>query len=1447
MGLPFRPTNPSQTDFAMKQQPMPGSHQLLFRGDAVTFELVLPQAEAGEAFLRTNLGHAALQREDIIAWTERNQPARGLEWHDLPMARVDERTFRLTVALLEVGHFEGKCLFFPEGKDEPGWPDGPNANINVEPGEYLCANSIYCAFVRQFDGSKNLARTSKTDQYLSGIQRLDQRGYTVIPPSGTFRNLIRELDFIIHELNCRILHLLPIHPTPTVFGRMGRFGSPYAALDFTGVDPALAEFDRKATPLDQFRELADAVHQRNAKLFIDLAINHTGWASKLHETHPEWFVREADGAFHCPGAWGVTWGDLTELDHSRRDLWKWLADVFLTWCERGVDGFRCDAGYMIPADAWRYITARVRREYPDTVFLLEGLGGDPAVTELLLDRANLNWAYSELFQNFTRDQITAYLPYAEQVSRTKGIMVHYAETHDNNRLAATSPTYARLRTSLAALASRNGAFGFTGGVEWFATEKIDVHEANALNWGAAENQVAHIARLNRILNSHPAFYDQTTLRFVATAGTDRKYDPDTLGFIRTDKTGKAALFVLANLNCEELNRVFWLPGELPFGESPLFDLITGETVALEQEDNRVSLLMAPGEIRCLTPDAAALERIRDYESRHILRPDRIDRQRARAVALELICRRRKQMAIPEVDADRLAEALLTDPEDFCQRFCNEDGELSVVVWRSPADLRRRVMVPPDHALLLLVPSRFRARILAAGNVLIQRDSLKAADGRHFMLFAPRRAPRQHTLHQLRIDLFGESGLRRETAELLLLSKGDDPVSLALDNDGVRAPGSVFLAGNGRGAMCHLPLPWGEVYSKYDALLAANLHPDHPEDRHVFWTRCRVWLRHQAHSQPCWIHTVVGFRLEHDGAGTWEFHLPAGGGRYVDLTFRLAMVPGRNAVTLDVTRLQRDDEDLYLADDTPVQVIFRPDIEDRNFHQTTKAAAGPETQWPGAVAAIDGGFAFAPSPGRSLHLTASAGEFRASAEWQYDVFHPVEAGRGLEAHGDLFSPGYFDVRLRGGDTVQLLGQALTPAEPKPLTATAAIPPAAPPGIPDFEGLLQRAMDVFVVRRGTLKTVVAGYPWFLDWGRDTLICARGLIAAGRTGEVADILLAFAQFAEKGTLPNILSGGTAANRDTSDAPLWLILACRDFHRAHPEFNLLEREVPGRGIDLRGVLTGIVESYLAGTANGIRVDAESGLVFSPSHFTWMDTNHPAGTPRQGYPVEIQALWFAALRFLAEIGAGRDWVELADMVRHSVASLFLREDGWLSDCIHARHGVGAAAGTPDDHLRPNQLLAITLGLVEDRSLRESILASTAELLIPGAICSLADRPVTHHLAIRGGAEGRLLNDPQRPYWGHYEGDEDTRRKPAYHNGTAWTWLFPSYPEAYLMTFGEPGRRTAKAILSSAKLLLADGCVGQLPEILDGDIPHTQRGCDAQAWGVTELYRVWKLAVRDRR
>lgn len=171
-----------------------------------------------------------------------------------------------------------------------------------------------------------------------------------------------------------------------------------------------------------------------------------------------------------------------------------------------------------------------------------------------------------------------------------------------------------------------------------------------------------------------------------------------------------------------------------------------------------------------------------------------------------------------------------------------------------------------------------------------------------------------------------------------------------------------------------------------------------------------------------------------------------------------------------------------------------------------------------------------------------------------------------------------------------------------------------------------MRRFIVKRDRENTIIAGYPWFLDWGRDTLIALRGLVKGEFETEAAAIIRQFACFEKDGTIPNVIRGLDDRNRDTSDAPLYLIVAARDYAEHHSN-RILDASCGGR--KLRDVLRSIVEPYRAGTPNGIVMDEESGLIFSPPHFTWMDTNFPAGTPREGYPIEIQALWYASLEFL--------------------------------------------------------------------------------------------------------------------------------------------------------------------------------------------------------------------------
>lgn len=1444
------------TDIRLAQTPAPGRSTVKFRGDAITFSLELSRFLSGKAWLRTTIGNIRTTRREAIQAVVREEPILGRAWYDIPMTRVSPLRFEITIALTETGHFEGKCLFFKTGAATPLWPPGDNAVINVQPADLCCANIIYNAFVRQF-GPNKAGGVETSPQQTESIRKLDHDGYTVIPPSGTFRDLIGELDFIIGELGCRILHLLPINPTPTTYGRMGRFGSPYAALDFTGIDPALAVFDPKATPLEQFMELADAVHRRNAKLIIDLAPNHTGWAAELHETHPEWLVRDEEGKIEAPGAWGVVWEDLTRLDYTNRELWKYMADVFLTWCGRGVDGFRCDAGYMIPVAAWNFIVAKVREQYPDTIFFLEGLGGKISVTRRILNESNFNWAYSELFQNYHRDQIQAYLPLADTIAEEDGIMVHFAETHDNNRLAATSTVYAAMRTALCALVSHCGGFGFANGVEWFATEKIMVHDACSLNWGAPVNQVARILRLSRLLKRHPAFWNGAHLRQIQQGGGDY------LAVVRHHPESGKRVMALVNLDTSSGVDARWREEDAGIHTQTWVDLITGETAVISKENGFYIHALPPGGVACLSPDLtdAALLDAPEEAGNPTALPARIYRQCLQALVLKVYRYFTGSIIVEGLDMDAACRDLARDPVRFCRSMNAKRQspderppdacESRVTPWQYPEDSRREVMVPPGHFLLIRAPHPFTARLTAnreeATHVIGAQTGLGLADGGHFALFMPSPAPNVHTPRLLKLTVHEPGKSRHLECPLLYLSVGEKAVAKTLFTRRELLGNTLgFLGTNGRGAMMRAKAQWGYIESKYDALLAANLNPDCPDTRWMMLIRCRAWLVFQGYSQDVSINCLTRFWCDPPDRACWEFVAPSGQGQHVVLMASAEMAREENRIQITFTRKKSAGEHPLLPNHKPVQLIIRPDIDDRSFHHLTKAYTGPETHWPGAVAPFPAGFSFSPQPERRLTVAAGSGHFIPEPEWQYMQYLPVDAERGMEPHTDLFSPGYFSAFLRGGESLALSAAVSMGAPPSPPPATRGQAPFPAPRDPAGDALplheaMAHALGHFIVKRQAHQTVIAGYPWFLDWGRDTLIVARGLIAAGRISEARDILIQFARFEEKGTLPNIILGENTGNRDTSDAPLWLLTACRDFIHATGDLGFLRQSCGGR--TLREVLLSIVTAYIKGTPNGIYADPETGLVFSPSHYTWMDTNFPAGTPREGYPVEIQALWRHALAFMEEIDPNArpiSWGEKAKQVRASIETLFyLRDQGYLSDCLHAGRGVSATHAEPDDALRPNQLLAVTLGALSDPRIRRGVVESCECLILPGGIRSLADRRVKRPLPVT--LNGRLLNDPHHPYQGHYAGDEDTQRKPAYHNGTAWTWMFPAFCEAWACVYGPEAKPTAQAFLASSTLLANKGSVGQLPEIMDGDAPHLQKGCDAQAWGVSEWLRVWKL------
>lgn len=1400
----------------MRQSIIP-ARNIFYAGETVTFHLegVAPERK-GKAVVRTNLGRAHIRRSEIVEFAEHGRPPAGLDWHDVELQENPDGSRSLELPLTQMGIFEVKCCFIPDDGAPIEWAEGENFRLKVESAAALTANTVYCAFVRQFGA--NLEREYALPQP-AAVADLDQAGYTVLPPSGTFRGLIKQLDHIFGALGCRILQLLPIHPVPTTYGRMGLYGSPFAALDYFNVDPALAEFDRKATPLEQFGELVDAVHARDGRIFMDIPVNHTGWASKLQGEHPEYFVRSSDGTFESPGAWGVVWADLCKLDYRDPKVRQLMAKVFLFWCRRGVDGFRCDAGYMLPEAAWDYIVARVHEEYPDTVFLLEGLGGPLKLQERLLGSSGLNWGYSELFQNYTRDQITGYFPVMDRCSRLFGTLINFAETHDNNRLAATSQTYAKLRFAVAALLAENGAFGFANGAEFFAKEKIDVHGSGGLNWGATPNLVDTIRRYNTLLADHPAFQPGSRIELIQTG------PGNVLAACRRAESGET-LLVLLNLDCDHPSEVHWPSERCPDGAGR--DLLSDRRVNFRHEFGELSLPLEPGEALCIAFDdyripAPAVNR----------EPERVRRQRADAMARRILV---KLGGLTAGAIPAPGEAMLADPEKFAATATGMEPP-PLTHWREAFDPRRRVMLPPGDILLAESSGRFRLEIHFENRTIAFGTSLKAADGREIVLLPlPENSAEKARLLKLHMTCFDADGtIRRTGGELLQLP---DPRKVRIHLGGERVEhelGNRYAFGaNSRGGVSLFSAAWGRLESKYEAILAANINPSYPVDRHVMFTRCRAWLAINGYSQAIDLDSLAAFQAGPDNRARWHFRLPAGQGCRADLEIEFAMALDRDAVEFRFRRSNSGGRPGELDDATPVTIILRPDLEDRINHQVTKAFTGPEHRFPAAVRPLENGFDFTPAE-RSLRLRAEGGVFHSQPEWYYLVDLPAERYYGLEDKTDLFSPGYFEIPLCGGESARLFAEAVPAGTPEGEPCTWPEEGRWPEAVPPRQ-LFEPAMRRFVVKRDEFSTVIAGYPWFLDWGRDTLIALRGLVAGGFRTECEAIIRQFACFERNGTIPNMIRGLDDANRDTSDAPLYLVVAARDFVDAAGSAALLDADCGGR--TLREVLRSIARHYQNGTPNGIRMDRESGLIFSPSHFTWMDTNFPAGTPREGYPIEIQALWYAALEFL-----GREEPEfrrLAEQVRRSIETLFFRtESGNCSDCLHAQPGIPAAEAVPDDHIRPNQLLAVTLGAVSDRARQRRILAACEELLVPGGIRSLADRPVHYLLPIE--RDGRLLNDPAHPYRGRYCGPEDTERKVAYHNGTVWCWPFPAYCEALALTGGRRARKRALALLLSAAEYFECGVPGELPEVADGDAPHREGGCPAQAWSGSEFFRVYEL------
>ncbi len=259
-----------------------------------------------QVLVRTNLNQARRIRRQIIDRLEKGQ-SYSTDFYDVPAqydAELDE--YYTDVLLNDVGYFQYKARVESVDRRVPWarWADGENVGISVTPLEYGRNNSIYCAFIRQFGAGKEQA-SLKDAGFEGKIDDLEKLGAHVIPPGGNFEQFMKELPFIVEELGMKIIHLLPINPVPTSYGRMGMYGSPYATTDYLGIDHTYGTFSHYKTIEDQLIDLTSTIHGLGAKVFIDMVINHTGWASSLLFTRRQWFKSQPDTKLISPGAWGV--------------------------------------------------------------------------------------------------------------------------------------------------------------------------------------------------------------------------------------------------------------------------------------------------------------------------------------------------------------------------------------------------------------------------------------------------------------------------------------------------------------------------------------------------------------------------------------------------------------------------------------------------------------------------------------------------------------------------------------------------------------------------------------------------------------------------------------------------------------------------------------------------------------------------------------------------------------------------------------------------------------------------------------------------------------------------------------------------------------------------------------------------------------------------------------
>ncbi len=538
--------------------------------------------------------------------------------------------------------------------------------------------------------------------------------------------------------------------------------------------------------------------------------------------------------------------------------------------------------------------------------------------------------------------------------------------------------------------------------------------------------------------------------------------------------------------------------------------------------------------------------------------------------------------------------------------------------------------------------------------------------------------------------------------------------------------------------------------------------------------------------------------------------------------RIWMVHGKNTTCVRYKLLRGN---------RPVSLELRALINYRDYHSTTHAG-----DWRMAIGAAERGLRVVAFDGASPYFLLSE---NASAEpahdWYRDFYLAVANYRGLEDLEDHLHGGTFRATLNSGEFVTIVISTESDAladkmqlpenhksrEESLLARFASANTLAAKESPDWIRQLVLAADQFIVKRALADdpdalTIIAGYHWFGDWGRDTMIALPGLaLTTGRPEIARNILATFGRFVDRGMLPNLFpDAGSPPEYNTADATLWYFEAIRQYLDATQDEEFLAHMYP--------VLSDIIEWHLRGTRYGIKVDPTDGLLSAGEpgvQLTWMDAKVDdwVVTPRIGKPVEINALWYNALltmsRFARDLKRpSTEFESLALRTKESFQKFWNESAGCCFDVIEGPAG-------NDSSIRPNQIFAVSL---------------PKSPLMDGQRRKVVDTCARHLLTSFG---LRSLASSHSDYTGHY-GGSPAERDGAYHQGTVWGWLIGPFVQAHLNVYGDPAQ--ALSFLAPFEKHLQVHGLGTASEIFDGDPPFTPRGCIAQAWTVGEILRAWR-------